>query len=120
MDKLVPKIVSAQAHRRVDILVFPCLVAAMVRMSRRNRPAASLVALTAATEAVSFLTTDYPPSILPWMSFRDHVRVGLVVPTSIAALAFLFRGIPPRERRSVLALLVLPIVLNALSDDRQG
>ncbi len=119
MGGLIPKIVSAQAHRRFDILVFPCLLGATVWMARRNGPAASLVALTTATEAASFLTTDYPPAVLPWMGFRDHIRVGLIVPTAIAALAFLFRDIPPRERRFVLALLVLPIVSNVLSDGDQ-
>ncbi len=119
MDGLIPKIISSRAHGRIDTIVFPCLLGATVWMSRRSRPAASLVALTTATEAVTFLTTDFPPGILPWMSFRDHIRVGLTVPPSIAALAFLFRGIPPRERRFVLALLVLPIVLNALSDGDQ-
>jgi hypothetical protein len=51
------------------------------------------------------------------MSFRDHIRAGLTAPGLIATLAFLFRDIPLRERRFVLALLVLPIAVNALSDD---
>ena len=69
MDGLIPKVIPAQAHRRFDILVSPCLLGATIWMARRNGPAASLVALTTATEAASFLTTDYPPAILPgWAS----------------------------------------------------
>ncbi len=94
MDGLIPKVVSARPHRRFDILVSPCLLGATVWMSRRNGPAASLIVLTTATEAASFLTTDYPPAILPRVSFRDHIRVGLTVPTAIAALALLFRDVP--------------------------
>lgn len=120
MGKPIPKIISSRAHRRFDSFALPGLIGATVWMSRRNRPAASLVVLTAAIEGAGFLTTDFPPGILPWMSFRDHIRAGLTTPAFIAALALLFRDIPPRERRFVLALLVLPTAVNALSDDEEN
>ena len=50
------------------------------------------------------------------MSFRDHIRAGLATLALIATLAFLFRDIPPRQRRFILTLLVLPAAVNALSD----
>ncbi len=120
MGELIPKIISPRAHRRFDSIMLPGLVGATAWMSRRDRPAASLVALMTAAEGAAFLTTNFPPGILPWMSFRDHVRVGLTASAFVAALAFLFRDIPPRERRFILAMLALPIAANALSDDREG
>ncbi len=117
MANLVPNLVSPQAHRRIDLLTFPVLIGLTAWLARRNPPAASLVALTAATEAATFLTTDFPPGVLPWMSFRDHVRVGLIMPAGVAALAFLFKDIRPADRRIVLAMLAVPLALNALSDD---
>ena len=120
MDELIPKFISSQAHRRFDSFVLPGLIGVTVWMSRRNPPAASLVVLTTAIEGVTFLTTNFPPGILPWMSLRDHIRVGLTAPALIAALAFLSGEISPRERRFILALLVLPIAVNALSEDKEN
>jgi hypothetical protein len=65
LDKLIPKIISPRAHRRFDSFALPGLVGATVWMSRRNRPAASLVALTTAIGGVAVLTTNFPPGILP-------------------------------------------------------
>lgn len=120
VGKPIPKIISPRAHRRFDSFVLPGLIGATVWMSRRNRPTASLVALTTAIEGVAFLTTNFPPGILPWMSFRDHIRAGLTTPALIASLAFVFRDVPPRERRLILALLVLPTTVNALSDAKES
>jgi hypothetical protein len=94
MDELIPKFISSQAHRRFDSFVLPGLIGVTVWMSRRNPPAASLVVLTTAIEGVTFLTTNFPPGILPWMSLRDHIRVGLTAPALIAALAFLSGKFP--------------------------
>lgn len=75
MGKLIPKIISPQAHRRFDSFALPGLIGATAWMSRRNRPAASLVALATAIEGTAFLTTNFPPGVLPWMTFRDHVQL---------------------------------------------
>ena len=69
-------------------------------------------------EGAALLTTDYPPGFLRWMSFRDHVRAATLHGILAASLALLVPGIPQRDRRVLLALASMPIVLSALSDAR--
>ena len=119
MAWLFQTVISPRSHRRFDSVALAGLIGLTARMSRRSRPAASLVALTAAIEGVTFLT-DFPPGFLPRMSLRDHIRVGLTAPVLVAAPAFLSRDVTPRERRLILALLAVPMVWNAPSDDRDN
>ena len=44
-------------------------------MARVDRRAAAVILATAAVEGTAYLTTDYPPAVLPLMSFRTHNRV---------------------------------------------
>jgi NhaP-type Na+/H+ or K+/H+ antiporter len=53
------------------------------------------------------------------MSFRDHVWSATLHGILAASLALLVPGIPPRDRRVLLALASMPIVLSALSDTRE-
>ena len=114
-----PKIVSPQAHRRIDLVALPSVLASVVWMSRRNRRAAALMSMIAAGEAAALLTTDYPPGFLRWMSFRDHVRAATLHGLLAAALALVARDMPTRDRRVLLVLASLPIALSALSDTRE-
>jgi NhaP-type Na+/H+ or K+/H+ antiporter len=112
----LPRVLSPQMHRRVDLVAFPSVIASVAWMSRRNSRVAALMSMIAAGEGAALLTTDYPPGILRWMSFRDHVWSATLHGILAASLALLVPGIPPRDRRVLLALASMPIVLSALSD----
>jgi hypothetical protein len=115
----LPQLLSPQMHRRVDLLALPSVIASVAWMSRRNTRVAALMSMIAAGEAVALLTTDYPPGFLCWMSFRDHVWAATLHGILAASLGLLVPGIPPRDRRVLLALASMPIVLSALSDTRE-
>jgi hypothetical protein len=112
-------LVSPQLHRRFDQFACPALVALSAVLSRRD-PAAASVALTmAAGEGAAQLTTNYPPAILPWLSFRGHTRVGIAHGLFIGALAATVPGITRRNRWLLAGLAALPILLSAVSDTSQ-
>jgi NhaP-type Na+/H+ or K+/H+ antiporter len=113
------RVLSPQMHRRVDLAAFPSVMASVVWMSRRNSRVAALMSMIAAGEGAALLTTDYPPGFLRWMSFRDHVWAATLHGVLAASLALLVPDIPPRDRRVMLALASMPIVLSALSDTRE-
>ena len=116
----LPRVLSPQMHRRVDLVALPSVVASVVWMSRRNGRIAALMSMIAAGEGAALPTTDYPPGFLRWMTFRDHVWAATLHGRILAAsLALLVPGIPPRDRRVLLALASMPIVLSALSDTRE-
>ena len=112
----LPRIVSPQMHRRIDLVALPSVIASVVWMSRQDRRAAALMSMIAAGEGAALLTTDYPPGFLRWMSFRDHIWAATLYGILAASLALLVPGIPPRDRRVMLALASMPILLSALSD----
>jgi hypothetical protein len=103
-------------HRRIDLVALPSVIASVLWMSRRNRRVAALMSMIAAGEGAALLTTDYPPGLLRWMSFRDHIWAATLHGILAASLALLVPGIPPRDRRVMLVLASMPIVLSALSD----
>jgi hypothetical protein len=53
------------------------------------------------------------------MSFRDHIWAATLYGILAASFALLVPGIAPRDRRVLLALASMPIVLSALSDTRE-
>jgi hypothetical protein len=53
------------------------------------------------------------------MSFRAHIWTATLHGLLAASLALVVPGIPPRDRRVLLALASMPIVLSALSDTRE-
>jgi len=112
----LPRPLSPQMHRRVDLVALPSVIAWVVWMSRRNRRVAALMGLIAAGEAAALVTTDYPRGLLRWMSFRDHVWAASLHGVLAASLGLLVPDIPARDRRLMLALASMPIVLSALSD----
>jgi hypothetical protein len=115
----LPRILSPQMHRRIDLVALPGVISSVVWMSRRNIRVAALMSMIAAGEGAALLTTDYPPGFLCWMSFRDHIWAATLHGILGAALALLVPGIPPRDRRVLLVLAAMPIVLSALSDTRE-
>ena len=114
-----PRVLSPQMHRRVDVVALPSVIASVLWISRRNSRAAALMSMIAAGEGAALLTTDYPPGFLRWMSFRDHIWAATLHGVLAASMALLVPGIPPRDRRVLLALASMPIVLSALSDTRE-
>ena len=117
MPRRLPKLISPAVHRGFDALSLPGLIATALWMSRRDRTAGALVGILAAIEGTAFLTTDYGRSLLPWMSLRNHLRTGLITPAFITTLAFVLRDIRPGDRRIILGLLAVPLVLNSLTRD---
>jgi len=115
----LPRILSPQTHRRIDLLALPGVIASVLWMSRRNTRVAALMSMIAAGEGAALLTTDYPPGLLRWMSFRDHVWAATLHGLLAASLGLLVPGIPARDRRVLLALASMPIVLSVLSDTRE-
>jgi hypothetical protein len=106
-------------HHRVDLVAFPSVMASVVWMSRRNSRVAAIMSMIAAGEGAALLTTDYPPGLLRWMTFRDHIWAATLHGILAASLALLVPDIPPRDRRVLLALASMPIILSALSDTRE-
>ena len=115
----LPRVFSAQMHRWIDLVAFPSVIASVVWMSRRNTRVAALMSMIGAGEAAALLSTDYPPGFLRWMSFRDHVWAATLHGLLAGLLGLLVPDIPPRDRRVLLALASMPIILSALSDTRE-
>ena len=111
-------LVSPQAHRRIDQLTFPGLLASAAWMSRWDKRAAAVILATAAIEGTAYLTTDYPPAVLPLMSFRAHNRVAAAHGTLVIGLGLTLPGLSPRGRLALCTLGTMPITLAALSDTR--
>jgi hypothetical protein len=57
----LPRVISPQMHRRIDLVALPGVIASVVWMSRRDSRAAALMSMIAAGEGAALLTTDYPP-----------------------------------------------------------
>jgi hypothetical protein len=62
------------------------------------------------------VTTDYPPGFLRRMSFGDHAWAATPHGFLAASLGLPVPGIPQRDRRVLLALASMPILLSALSE----
>lgn len=115
---IVP-LISPPAHRRIDQLTFPGLLAAAALMTRVDRKAAAVTLATAFVEGTAYLTTDYPPAVLPLMSFRTHNRVAAAHGSLLVTLGLLMPGLSGRGRLALCALGTMPITLAALSDTRE-
>ena len=114
----ITPLISPQAHRRIDQLTFPGLLAAAAAMARGDRRAAAVILATAAVEGTAYLTTDYPPAVLPLMSFRTHNRVAAAHGALVIGLGLTLPGLSRRGRLALCTLGTMPITLAALSDTR--
>jgi hypothetical protein len=115
----LPRVISPQMHRRIDLIALPSVIASVLWMSRRDSRVAAIMSMSAAGEGAALLTTDYPPGLLRWMSFRDPIWAATLHGILAASLALLVPGIPLQDRRVLLALASIPLVLSALSDTRE-
>src|SRR3954468_16789172 len=115
----ITAVISPQAHRRIDQLTFPGLLATAAWMARWDRRAAAVTLATACVEGVAYLTTGYPPAILPLMNFRTHNRVATAHGALVIALGLTLPGLSRRGRLALCALGTMPITLAALSDERE-
>ena|SRR3712207_1474508 len=115
----LPRVLSPQMHRRIDLVALPSVIGSVVWTSRRDNRAAVLMSMSAAGEGAALLTTHYPPGFLRLMSFRDHVWAATLHGILAASLALLVPGILQRDRRVLLALASMPLVLSVLSDTRE-
>ena len=112
---------SPRAHRRIDLLTFPALLAAAAVLARRDRRAAAVVLATAAVEGLATATTDYPPPVLGGaMGFRAHNRWAASHGLLVAALAAWLPRLTPFGRRALAVLSVMPITMALLSDESAG
>jgi hypothetical protein len=115
----ITAVISPQTHRRIDQFTFPGLLTAAAWMARRDRRAAAVTLATAAIEGAGYLTTDYPPAVLPLMSSRTHNRVATAHGALVMAIALTTPGISRRGRLALCALGAMPITLAAMSDTRE-
>ena len=114
----ITSLLSPRAHRRIDQYTFSGLLAAAAAMARVDRRAAAVILATAAVEGTAYLITDYPPAVLPLMSFRTHNRVATAHGALVIGLGLTLPGISRRGRLALCALGSMPITLAALSDTR--
>ena len=114
----ITSLVSPRAHRRIDQFTFPGLLAAAAAMARVDRRAAAVILATAAVEGTAYLITDFPPAVLPLMSFTTHNRVAAAHGALVIGLGLTVPGISRRGRLALCALGLMPITLAALSDTR--
>ena len=114
----ITSLISPRAHRRIDQFTFPGLLAAAAAMARVDRRAAAAILATAVVEGTAYLTTDYPPAVLPLMSFR-HPQPGGRSPRGARHRARSHAAGPLAAGRLALCTLgTMPITLAALSDTR--
>jgi hypothetical protein len=108
---------SPQAHRRIDLLTFPALLAAAAILAQRDRRAAGVVLATAVVEGVATLTTHYPPPVAAGvMSFRAHNLWAASHGVLVALLAAALPNLTPLGRRALAVLSVMPIAMALISD----
>src|SRR5688572_18054514 len=112
---------SPQAHRRIDLLTFPALVAAAAVLARRDRRAAAVVLATAGVEGLATATTNYPPPVLgAVIGFRAHNQWAASHGVLVAALAARLPGLTPLGRRALAVLSVMPVTMALISDTSAG
>lgn len=112
-------VISPRTHRRIDQITFPGLLATAAWMARWDRRAAAVTLLTAAVEGAAHVTTDYPPAVLPLMSFRTHNRLATAHGALVIALGLTLPGLSRPGRLALFTLGSMPITLAALSDTRE-
>ena len=113
--RVLPKVISPQAHALFDALAFPAGLPLTIYLAKQNPRAGALMSLNLAVEGSVSFFTNYPPAIVPAISFRSHIRIGMVFAPLSASLALLMPGLSRRQRLLLSVLPVIPFVLNGLS-----
>lgn len=117
--KRTPRPISPQAHAYFDALAFPAIMGLAAWMWRRNHRAGLLIAANGLLEGTTATTTNFPPpGPFPLIDFRTHVRIGLLGAPGFLVASSLVPSIPWAERRVVLLMGLVPLVVNGLSDTR--
>ena len=117
--KRTPRPISPRTHAYFDALAFPAIMGLAAWMWRRNHRAGLLIAANGLLEGTTAATTNFPPpGPFPLLDFRTHVRIGLLGAPVFLALGSLVPGIPWAERRVVMLMGLVPLVVNGLSDTR--
>ena len=110
-----PKVVSPVAHARFDALAFPTMLPLVIYLAKQNPRAGSIMGLNLAVEGGISFFTNYPPAIVPLISFRNHIRIGMVFAPLSMALALLMPGISKRQRLLLSLMPIVPFMLNGIS-----
>ena len=110
-----PKVVSPQAHALFDALAFPAGLPLTIYLAKQNPRAGAIMGLNLAVEGGISLFTNYPPAVVPAISFRTHIRIGMVFAPLSATLALLLPGLSKRQRLLLSLLPLIPFVLNGIS-----
>lgn len=111
-------LVSRKQHRLIDQLTFPGLLATAAWMAGWDKRAAAVTLATAAVEGTAYTITDYPPAVLPLLSYRAHNRWAATHGALVITLALTMPGLTRRGRLALCALGSAPISLAMLSDMR--
>ncbi|MDB5235626.1 MAG: hypothetical protein JWR44_2619 [Hymenobacter sp.] len=83
---------------------------------RRSKRAAAVILANALGEGTAASITRFPAGLWPLISFRAHVRIGQVGGPFFLALGCMVPRVPKPERRVLIFLGILPILINGLSD----
>lgn len=110
-----PKPISPQAHALFDALAFPVMLPIVRHLAKRSPRAALIMSLNVGVEGGVSLLTNYPPAVVPLISFQNHIRIGIVFAPFSMGLALLVPGIPKRERLLLTVAPLIPFILNSLS-----
>ena len=110
-----PKLISPQAHALFDALAFPVMLPIVRHLAKRSPRAALIMSLNVGVEGGVSFFTNYPPAVVPLISFQNHIRTGIVFAPLSMGLALLVPGIPKRERVLLTLAPLIPFLLNSLS-----
>ena len=110
-----PKLVSPKAHAIFDALAFPAMLPLVIYLAKKNPKVGLIMGLNLAVEGGVSLFTNYPPAIIPKISFRDHIRIGMVFAPLSSALSLLTPGLTKRERLVLSLVPLVPFILNGIS-----
>ena len=110
-----PKVVSPKAHAIFDLMVFPTMLPLVIYLTKQNPRAGAIMGLNMAVEGGVSFFTDYPPAIVPLISFRNHIRFGMVFAPLSSLLAILMPGLTKRQGILLSLMPIIPFLLNGLS-----
>ena len=110
-----PKLVSPKAHAIFDALAFPAMLSLVIYLAKKNPRVGAIMGLNLAVEGGVSLLTNYPPAVIPKISFRDHIRIGMVFAPLSSALSLLMPGLTRLERLVLSLVPLVPFILNGIS-----
>lgn len=112
-------LISPHLHARIDLVCFPIMLGLAAWAARRSKRAAAIILANTLGEGLMMSITRFPAGLLPLVSFRRHAQVGQVGGPGWLALGLFTPRVPRPQRAVLIALGLLPTVLNHLSDTSQ-